>query len=164
MLGLFFLGWFCAGCGTTPPPEPAVSVPSDCQKFLDQFFDAVKSKDVGKIKELSSHITPAASAGQPESNVVMMRETKGKMYSEVFERMINTSGDFQSYSVLKATETIITPADRIAANMMGAGIRAEIVCKAKFSKKESVMIQLNLFKETQEAEFFIEAWQFQAPL
>ena len=46
MLGLLF-GWFCTGCST------GVAVPSDCQRFLDQFFQAVKSNDVGKLQELS---------------------------------------------------------------------------------------------------------------
>src|SRR2546422_8496946 len=62
-----FLGWFCFGCGKSPS-EPAASVPIDCQKFLEKYFDAVKSKDVGKIQEFSSYVPPADSADRSEEH------------------------------------------------------------------------------------------------
>ncbi len=162
-----FLGWFCFGCGKSPS-EPAASVPIDCQKFLEKYFDAVKSKDVGKIQEFSSYVSPADSADMPAGSVDMMRETKRKFAADGFERMTKEFGDFKSYSVLSAKVRTITTAELVAGNMQGlaslVGTHAEIVCKAKFSKKRSALIILNLFKDTPESEYSIEAWRYQAEL
>src|SRR6267143_2160862 len=144
-----FLVWFCFGCSKSPS-EPVASVPIDCQKFLEKYFDAVKSKDVGKIQEFSSYVSPADSADLPAGSADMLRETKRKFAAEVFERMTKEFGDFKSYSVLSVTVKTIT--------------MAEIVCKAKFSKKHSALIRLHLFKDTPESEYSIEAWSYQADL
>jgi hypothetical protein len=58
MVGLV-LGWFCSGCGKNAL-EPATPVPIDCQRFLNKYFEAVKSKDVGKLQELSSYVSHVA--------------------------------------------------------------------------------------------------------
>ena len=95
----------------------------------------------------------------------MMRETKGKFAAEGFERMNKEFGDFQSYSVISANETTVTTAELAAKKMQGTrlqGVHAEIICKAKFSKKHSALIRLNLFKETQDSEYSVEAWSYQA--
>jgi hypothetical protein len=163
MLGLV-LGWFSSGCGKNAL-EPATPVPVDCQKFLDKYFEAVKSKDVGKIKEFSSYISHAESEGMPASSINMMRETKGRFAAEGFERMNKEFGDFQGYSVIRAKETTVTTAELAAKKMQGTGLQgvhAEIICKAKFSKKHSAMIGLNLFKENQDSEYSVEAWRYQA--
>lgn len=73
-------------------------------------------------------------------------------------------GDFKSYSVLSAKETTVTTAELAAKKMQGTrleGIHAEIICKAKFSNKDPVQIGLNLFKENQDSEYFVEAWNYQ---
>jgi hypothetical protein len=165
ILGLV-LGWFCSGCGKNAL-EPATPVPIECQKFLDKYFDAVKSKDVEKIRAFSSYVPAADSKGEPKASVDMMRETKGKFAADGFKLMIKTLGDFKSYSVLSAKETTITTAELAAKKMQGTrleGIHAEIICKAKFSNKESVQISLNLFKENQESEYFVEAWNYRVAL
>src|SRR5437879_8142715 len=160
-----FLVWFGFGCDKSPS-EPAASVPIDCQKFLEKYFDAVKSKDVGKIQEFSSYVPPAESADMPAENADMLRETKRKFAADGFEKMTKEFGDFKNYSVLSAKVTTITAAD--LGKMQGlaslVGTHAEIVCKAKFSKKHSTLIRLNLFKVTPESEYSIEAWQYQADL
>jgi len=164
MLALFLV-WFCSGCGKSPS-EPAASVPIDCQKFLEKYFEAVKSKDVEKIEELSSYVSPADSADMPAGSADMLRETKRKFAADVFEKMTKEFGDFKSYSVLSAKVTTITTAD--LGKMQGlaslVGTHAEIVCKAKFSKHHSALIGLKLFKVTPESEYSIEAWQYQADL
>ncbi|PYJ47127.1 MAG: hypothetical protein DME85_07205 [Verrucomicrobia bacterium] len=158
------LGWFFSGCGKNAL-EPAAPVPVDCQKFLDKYFEAVKSKDVGKIKEFSSYVSRVQSEGMPASSIDMMRETRGRFAADVFERMNKELGDFQSYSVISAKETTVTTAELAAKKMQGTGlqgIHAEIICKAKFSKKHSALIGLNLFKETQDSDYSVEAWRYQA--
>ena len=155
------LGWFFSGCGKNAL-EPAAPVPVDCQKFLDKYFEAVKSKDVGKIKEFSSYVSRVQSEGMPASSIDMMRETRGRFAADVFERMNKELGDFQSYSVISAKETTVTTAELAAKKMQGTGlqgIHAEIICKAKFSKKHSALIGLNLFKETQDSDYSVEAWR-----
>ena len=155
------LGWFFSGCGKNAL-EPAAPVPVDCQKFLDKYFEAVKSKDVGKIKEFSSYVSRVQSEGMPASSIDMMRETRGRFAADVFERMNKELGDFQSYSVISAKETTVTTAELAAKKMQGTGLQgvhAEIICKAKFSKKHSALIGLNLFKETQESDYSVEAWR-----
>jgi hypothetical protein len=163
MLGLV-LGSFCSGCGKNAL-EPATPVPFDCQKFLVKYFEAVKAKDVGKIKEFSSYVSDADSEGMPAGSVEMMRETKRKFAADVFERMNKEFGDFKSYSVISAKETTVTTAELAAKKMQGTrlqGVHAEIICKVKFSKKHSALIRLNLFKETQDSEYSVEAWSYQA--
>src|SRR5205809_2727403 len=112
MLGLI-LGWFCSGCGKNVL-ETATPDPIDCQKFLDKYFEAVKSKDVGKIKEFSSYVSNAVREGMPASSVEMMRETKGKFAAEGFERLNKEFGDFQSYTVISAKEITVTTAELAA--------------------------------------------------
>lgn len=157
------LGWFFSGCGKNAL-EPAAPVPVDCQKFLDKYFEAVKSKDVGKIKEFSSYVSRVQSEGMPASSIDMMRETRGRFAADVFERMNKELGDFQSYSVISAKETTVTMAELTAKKMQGTrlqGVHTEIICKAKFAKNHSVLMRLNLFKETPDSEYFIEAWSYQ---
>ena len=163
MLGLV-LGWFCSGCGKIAL-ESATPVPIECQKFLVKYFEAIKSKDVGKIKEFSSYVSDADSEGMPAGSVEMMRETKRKFAADVFERMNKEFGNFKSYSVISAKETTVTTAELAAKKMQGTrlqGVHAEIICKAKFSKKHSALIRLNLFKETQDSEYSVEGWSYQA--
>src|SRR3989442_2392712 len=81
-----FLGWFCFGCGKSPS-EPAASVPIDCQKSLEKYFDAVKSKDVGKIQEFSSYASPADSADLPAGSAEILRETKRKFAADGVDRL-----------------------------------------------------------------------------
>ena len=162
MLGLV-LGWFCSGCGKNAL-EPATPVPIDCQKFLVKYFEAVKSKDVGKIQELSSYVSHADREGMPARGIDMMREAKAKFAAEGLERINTMFGDFQSYSVISAKETTVTMAELTTNKMQGTGLQGvhtEIICKAKFSKQHSVLIRLNLFKETEGSEYFIEAWSYQ---
>jgi hypothetical protein len=165
LLGLL-LGCLFSGCGKNAM-EPATPVPTECQKFLDKYFDAVKSKDVAKIRAFSSFVPAADSKGEPEDQMELIRETRGKFAAVGFEQMSKKLGDFKSYSVLIAKETTITTAELAAKKMQGTrleGIHAEIICKAKFSNNDSVQISLNLFKENQESEYFVEAWNYRVAL
>jgi hypothetical protein len=158
LLGLF-IGWFCSACTKSVP------VPSDCQIFLDKYFEAVKSRDVGQLQDFSSYISRTQSKGMPEEGMAMMRESKRKYAAEGFERVSRDFGDFQSYSVLSVKETTITADELAAKKMQEIGleeIHTEIVSKAKFSKKHPVLIDLRLFKETPKSPYSIEAWQYQA--
>ncbi|PYL94074.1 MAG: hypothetical protein DMF18_10965 [Verrucomicrobia bacterium] len=162
MLGLI-LGWFCSGCGKNVL-ETATPDPIDCQKFLDKYFEAIKSKDVGKIKEFSSYVSQADREGMPARGIDMMRESRGKFAAQGFELMNKDFGDFQGYSVISAKETTVTVAELTAKKMQGTrlqGVHTEIICKAKFAKNHSVLMRLNLFKETPDSEYFIEAWSYQ---
>ena len=162
MLGLI-LGWFCSGCGKNVL-ETATPDPIDCQKFLDKYFEAIKSKNVGKIKEFSSYVSNADREGMPARGIDMMREAKAKFAAEGLERINTKFGDFQSYSVISVKETTVTMAELTAKKMQGTGLQGvhtEIICKAKFAKNRSVLIRLNLFKETPDSEYFIEAWSYQ---
>jgi len=164
MVGLF-LGLFCglifAGCNRSP----SASVSPDCQKFLDNYFDALKSKDIGKLQELSgafiSSLSSAASvAGAPASAVDMAREDSKKMVADAYGKLYDKFGDFKSYSVISEKETTIPSAAPEAPQMMKAGTHAVMVCNAKFSKN-SGSIQLNLYKEQQNSDYSIEAWHYE---
>jgi hypothetical protein len=157
-----FLGLLCAGCGKSPS-APAASVPTDCQTFLDKYFAALKSKDIGKLQEFSgafiSTLSPAGGAEMPANVSDMARENARKMVADLYGKQNDQFGDFQSYSVVSVKETPITTADPEAPQMMKAGTHTEIVCNAKFSKS-SGRIQFNLFKEKPDSEYSIEAWRY----
>lgn len=70
LFGLF-LGCLLSGCGKSRM-EPATPVPIECQKFLDKYFDAVKSKDVAKIRAFSSFVPAADSKGEPEASIELI--------------------------------------------------------------------------------------------
>jgi hypothetical protein len=159
-LGLF-IGWCFFGCGKSTV-ESSTPVPSDCQDFLVKYFEAVKSKDVLTIQNVSWCVSSEECKGMPEASVEKTRETKKKMVADSFRQMTEKFGDLKSYSVLNVKVTTISPEDQPAANMMGVGIHAEIVCKAKFSKYSAVRIGLHLFKETQDSEYFLLSWNYQA--
>jgi hypothetical protein len=161
-----FLGIACAGCSKSPP-EPAVSVPTDCRNFLDKYFEALKAKDIGKIQELSdAFVSTLSSAGGSEMPANLAERARGdarKMVADGIDKMNRDFGDFKSCSVVSAKETTITTANPQAPQMLKAGTHAEIVCKAKFSRN-SGMIQLNLYKEKPDSEYSIEAWRYEGSL
>src|SRR5438132_13302171 len=101
MLGLLF-GWFCAGCNKN------VAVPSDCQRFLGQFFQAVKSNDVGKLQELSFSESVMDFSGAPQEVADRMRDNQRQMDKTQLEKMKQMFGDFESYSVVSVKVSPVT--------------------------------------------------------
>lgn len=153
------------GCGRKIA-APAVSVPADCQAFLEKYFTAVASKDVETIQDLSSYVRLAVRRALPEASVEVMRLESRRSAAKNFRWMIEEFGEVEDYTVIRAKVTAITPADLEAADMQGAdslaGIHAEILCRVKASKKDSAAISLTLFKETEDSEYWIEAYSYQA--
>ena len=141
---------------------PSVSVPADCQQFLDKYFDAWKSKNIATLQALSFYLSPEDRARLPEGSLELWRESKNKLVIENFERVTGLFGDFKSYEILRAKSNTISPQDQPAANMMGAGIHTELVCKARFSKKRDVHVGLHLIKETERSQYIVAAWNFEA--
>jgi hypothetical protein len=159
MLGLFF-AWFCTGC------NKGVAVPSDCQTFLDQFFQAVKSNDAGKLQQLSFPETVMDFSGVLPGIATRMRDNQKNMDGRQREKMQQMFGDFQSYSVESVKVNPLTSADLERVTLQGAkdysaGIHAVIICKAKFSKM-SGRFAFELVKKTPESEYLYEAYRFEA--
>jgi hypothetical protein len=144
--------------------EPPLSVPADCQQFLDKYFGAWKSKDIATLQALSYYLSPEERSRLPAGTLEMWREGKNKLVVENFERITREFGDFKSYEVLRVKTTTISPQDQPAANMMGSGIYTELVCKAKFSKKHDAHVWLQLIKETENSQYIVAAWNIEAPL
>ena len=141
---------------------PSVSVPADCQQFLDKYFDAWKSKDIATLQALSFYLLPEDRARFPEGSLEIWRESKNKLVTENFEQVTRAFGDFKGYEVLRVKTTTISPQDQFVANIMGSGIHTDLVCKAKFSKKHDVHVGLHLIKETEGSQYIVAAWNFQA--
>lgn len=162
-VGTFFalVFMFLPGC-TKDKEEPTVSVPTDCQQFLDKYFGAWKSKDLATLQALSYYMSPADRSRLPEGSLELWREGKNKLVAENFERVTREFGDFKGYNVIRVKITTISPQDQLAANMMGSGIHTELVCKAKFSKKRDVHVGLQLIKETEGSQYIVAAWNFEA--
>lgn len=159
MLGFLF-GWFCTGC------NKGVAVPSDCQTFLDQFFEALKSNDVGKLQELSFTEKVMDLSGMPQEVADRMRADHRQMDKTQLEKMKQMFGDFESYSVVSVKVNPVTAADLEVLKMQGAkdfleGTHAVIICKAKFSKM-SGRFGFDLIKKTAESEYLYEAYRFEA--
>ena len=142
--------------------EPSVSVPADCQQFLDKYFDAWKSKDIATLQALSFYLSPADRSRFPEGSLELWRESKNKLVVENFEQVTRNFGDFKGYNVLRVKTTTISPQDQLAANTIGSGIHTELVCKARFSKKHDAHVGLHLIKETEGSQYIVAAWNFQA--
>ena len=150
-----------AAC-TKGKEEPSVSVPADCQQFLDKYFGAWKSKDLGTLQTLSFYLSPEERSGFPEGSLELWRQSKNKLVSENFQRVTSEFGDFKDYKVLRVKTTAISAQDQPAANMMGSGFHTELVCKARFSKKHDVHVAFHLIKETEGSQYIAAAWNFQA--
>jgi len=150
------------GC-TKGKEGPSVSVPADCQQFLDKYFDAWKSKDIATLQALSFYLSPEDRARLPEGSLELWRESKNKLVIENFERVTKDFGDFKGYELLRVKSTTISPQDQPPANMMGSGIHTELVCKARFSKKRDAHVGLHLIKETESSQYIVAAWNFEAP-
>ena len=144
--------------------EPPVSVPADCQQFLDKYFDAWKSKDLATLQALSYYLSPQDESRLPAGSLELWRESKNKLVTQNFEQVTRDFGDFKGYEALRVKITTISPQDQPAANMMGSGIHTELVCKARFSKKRNVQVGLHLIKETESSQYIVAAWNFQAAL
>ena len=158
-LGLLF-GWFCTGC------NKGAAVPSDCQRFLDQFFQAIKSNDVGKLQELSFSESVMDFSGAPQEVADRMRDNQRQMDKTQLEKMKQMFGDFESYSVVSVKASPVTASDLEAVKMQGAkdfsaGTHAVIICKAKFSKA-SGQFGFELIKKTPESEYLYESYRFEA--
>ena len=142
--------------------EPSVSVPADCQQFLDKYFDAWKSKDIATLQALSYYLSPQDQSSLPAGSLELWRASKNKLVTENFEQVTRDFGDFKGYEVLRAKTTTISPQDQVAANTIGSGIHTELVCKARFSKKHDAHVGLHLIKETEGSQYIVAAWNFQA--
>jgi hypothetical protein len=141
--------------------EPSAPVPADCQQFLDKYFGAWKSKDVTTLQALSFYLSPEERSSFPQGSLELWRESKNKLVTENFQRVTSEFGDFRGYKVLGAKSTTVSSQDQ-PANIMGAGIHTELVCKAKFSKKHDAHVGLHLIKETEGSPYIVAAWNFQA--
>ena len=142
--------------------EPSASVPADCQQFLDQYFGAWKSKDVGTLQALSFYLSPEERSRLPEGSLELWRQSKNQLVTENFQKVTSLFGDFKDYKVLGVKTTTIAPQDQPAANMVGSGVHTELVCKARFSKKHDVQVGFHLIKETEGSQYVAAAWNFQA--
>jgi len=152
---------FLVAC-TKSDEQPFASVPADCQQFLDKYFGAWKSKDVGTLQALSFYLSPEERSSFPDGSLELWRQSKNQLVAENFERVTGEFGDFKDYKVLRVKTTTISPQDQPAANMMGSGVHTELVCKAKFSKKHDVHVAFHLIKETEGCQYVAAAWNFQA--
>ncbi len=139
-----------------------VSVPADCQQFLNKYFDAWKSKDIATLQALSFYLSPEDRSRLPEGSLELWQQSKNKLVAENFEQVTRDFGDFKSYQVLRAKTTTISPQDQPVANMMGSGTHTELACKANFSKKHHAHIGLHLIKETEGSQYIVAAWNVQA--
>jgi len=142
--------------------EPSVSVPADCQQFLDKYFGAWKSKDLGTLQALSYYLSPEERSRLPEGSVELWRQSKNELVTQNFQRVTSLFGDFKDYKVLRLKTTAVSAQDQPAANMMGSGIHTELACKARFSKKRDVQVGFHLIKETGGSQYVAAAWNFQA--
>src|SRR5260370_3184971 len=113
MIGLL-CGWFCTGCNRR------VAVPSDCQRFLDQFFQALKSNDVGKLQELSFSESVMDLSGVPHEVADRMRDDHRQMDKTQLEKMKQMFGDFESYSVVSVKVNPVTASDLEVVKMQRA--------------------------------------------
>ena len=141
--------------------EPSPSVPADCLQFLDQYFGAWKSKDVGTLQALSFYLPPEERSRLPQSSLELWRQSKNQLVTENFQRVTSLFGDFKDYKVLMVKTTTISVQDQPAANMMGSGAHTELVCKARFSKKRDVQVGFHLIKQTEASQYVAAAWNFQ---
>jgi len=158
---LLFLAVVLPGC-TKGKQEPPVSVPADCQQFLDKYFDAWKSKDVATLQALSFYLSPQDQSRLPEGSLELWRASKNKLVTENFEQVTRDFGDFKGYEVLRARTTTVSPQDQPAANIIGSGIHTELVCKARFSKKHEAHAVLHLIRQTESSQYIVAAWNFEA--
>jgi hypothetical protein len=159
MLGLSF-GSFGIGC------NKGVAVPSDCQRFLDQFFLAFKSSDVEKLQELSFPERIMDFSGVPQDVADRIRDDHKQMDKTQLEKMKQMFGDFGSYSVVSVKVNSLTEADLEVVKMQGAkdfltGTHAVIICKAKFSKASGRFV-FELIKKTPESEYLYQSYRFEA--
>lgn len=144
--------------------QPPVTVPADCQQFLNKYFDAWRSKDLATLKAVSYYLSPEERSRLPAGSVEMWQQGKKQLVAENFERITRDFGDFESYQVVRVKTTTISPQDQPAANMMGSGIHTEVFCKANFSKKHHAQFSLHLIKETEASQYVVAAWNVQASL
>jgi hypothetical protein len=142
--------------------KPPVSVPADCQQFLNKYFDAWKSKDVATLQAVSFYLSPQERARLPEGSLELWRQGKNKLVVQNFERVTKDFGDLEGYEVMRVKSTTISPRDQPAANMMGSGIHTELLCKARFSRKRDAHVWLRLIKETESSPYIVAAWKFEA--
>ena len=150
-----------AGC-TKGREESSISVPADCQQFLDKYFGAWKAKDVGTLQALSFYLSAEERSAFPEGSLELWRESKNKLVTENFQRVTSDFGDLGDYKVVSMKSTTVSAQDQAVANMMGAGVHTELVCKAKFSKKHDARVGLHLIKGTEDSQYIVAAWNFQA--
>ncbi len=93
---------------------PSVSVPADCQQFLDKYFDAWKSKDIATLQALSFYLSPQDQSRIPEGSLELWRASKNKLVTENFEQVTRDFGDFKGYEVLHPARSGTMGAGRAA--------------------------------------------------
>ena len=119
---------------TRSKEELPASVPADCQQFLDQYFGAWKSKDVGRLQALSYYLSPEGRSRLPEGSLELWHQSKNQLVTENFQRVTGLFGDFKDYKVLTVKTTAISAQDQPAANMMGSGVHPNWFAKQGFPR------------------------------
>src|SRR5438552_4096150 len=88
---------------------PSASAPADCQQFLNEYFDAWKSKDIATLQALSFYLSPEDRSRLPDGSLEMWRESKNKLVTENFERVTREFGDLRSYKAPSVKTATISP-------------------------------------------------------
>lgn len=151
-LGLFIISQYI-GCNS----ESSVSVPIECNRFLDRFFEAARSKDVGQMRQL-----PFYSGNQDVPRSDAMVETMRTMSAQTFTNMLTAFGDIKGYSVLNIQENTIYESKQDQSGKPRLGTYADVICKVKCSNKSQARLTFKLFKNPTTSEYNLVSWQFQS--
>jgi hypothetical protein len=151
-LGLFIVSQHI-GCSS----ESSMSVPIDCKRFLDSFFEAARSKDVERVRQLSFYL---GNQDVPQSDEIL--ETRKTMSAHTFEGMLTTFGDIKGYSVLSMQENTIYESNQDQSDKPRLGTYADVICKVKCSNKRQAKITFKLFKNPTTSEYDLVSWQYQS--
>ncbi|MEK7269961.1 MAG: hypothetical protein AAB215_03360 [Planctomycetota bacterium] len=145
----------CPGLGCGKADSPGASVPEDCRKWLDAYFDALKSKDVAKVQDLCARVSARIADMLPAEGAETVRGQQRETTAGLLGKIAQDLGDFRSYAVESCRETVI-PADDPMANALGEGRHIEILLATRYSKRNA-RERFVLSKGPRDAEFIVEA-------
>ena len=151
-LALFIVSQYI-GCRS----ESSMSVPIECKRFLDGFFEAARSKDVEQVRQLSFYL---GNQDVQQSDAIV--EARRNMSARTFVGMLATFGDIKGYTVLHMQENTIYESDQDQSSEPRLGTYADVICKVKCSNKSQAKITFKLFKNPATSEYDLVSWQFQS--
>ena len=119
----------CTSC--TPTRHTAANLPGECNRWLADYFRALKAKDISALKELTSLVSVNEISRMGEKQGELMRKDKEEIEQKLFAKTTEMRGDFRDYNI-EACKVSQVDDSAAMGSVLDAGQYSNIVCDTMY--------------------------------